>query len=79
MYEHFVKIGEGSTANVYIAFDKQYGTQVAIKQMNITKQQRKELLFNEVYHPNFLDDLESLSCILILGHDYAGLQTSKYS
>jgi serine/threonine protein kinase len=48
MYEHFVKIGEGSTANVYIAFDKHYGTQVAIKQMNITKQQRKELLFNEV-------------------------------
>ena len=48
MYDHFVKIGEGSTANVYIATDKHYGTQVAIKQMNITKQQRKELLFNEV-------------------------------
>jgi serine/threonine protein kinase len=48
MYDHFVKIGEGSTANVYIAFDKHYGTQVAVKQMNITKQQRKELLFNEV-------------------------------
>ena len=48
MYDHFVKIGEGSTANVYIAVDKHYGTQVAVKQMNITKQQRKELLFNEV-------------------------------
>ncbi len=48
MYDHFVKIGEGSTANVYIAIDKHYGTHVAIKQMNITKQQRKELLFNEV-------------------------------
>lgn len=48
MYDHLVKIGEGSTANVYIAIDKHYGTQVAIKQMNITKQKRKELLFNEV-------------------------------
>jgi serine/threonine protein kinase len=48
MYDHFVKIGEGSTAHVYIAVDKHYGTQVAVKQMNITKQQRKELLFNEV-------------------------------
>jgi serine/threonine protein kinase len=48
MYDHFIKIGEGSTANVYIAIDKHYGTHVAIKQMNITKQQRKELLFNEV-------------------------------
>ena len=48
MYDRFVKIGEGSTANVYIAIDKHHGTQVAIKQMNITKQQRKELLFNEV-------------------------------
>lgn len=48
MYDHFIKIGEGSTANVYIAIDKHSGTHVAIKQMNITKQQRKELLFNEV-------------------------------
>ncbi|CAF4189370.1 unnamed protein product, partial [Rotaria socialis] len=61
MYDHFVKIGEGSTANVYIAIDKHYGTQVAIKQMNITKQQRKELLFNEVMimrdykHPNIVE------------------------
>ncbi|CAF1087799.1 unnamed protein product [Rotaria sordida] len=61
MYDHFIKIGEGSTANVYIAIDKHYGTQVAIKQMNITKQQRKELLFNEVMimrdykHPNIVE------------------------
>jgi tRNA A-37 threonylcarbamoyl transferase component Bud32 len=61
MYDHFIKIGEGSTANVYIAIDKHYGTHVAIKQMNITKQQRKELLFNEVMimrdykHPNIVE------------------------
>lgn len=48
MYDHFIKIGEGSTANVYIAIEKHSGMHVAIKQMNITKQQRKELLFNEV-------------------------------
>jgi serine/threonine protein kinase len=64
MYDHFVKIGEGSTANVYIAFDKHYGTQVAVKQMNITKQQRKELLFNEVniffYNQNCIRRLDKI-------------------
>lgn len=61
MYDQFIKIGEGSTANVYIALDKHYGNHVAVKQMNITKQQRKELLFNEVMimrdykHPNIVE------------------------
>ncbi|CAF1411778.1 unnamed protein product, partial [Didymodactylos carnosus] len=48
MYDHFVKIGEGSTAIVCIASDIYYKKQVAIKKMNILKQQRRELLFNEV-------------------------------
>ena len=68
MYDHFVKIGEGSTAHVYIAVDKHYGTQVAVKQMNITKQQRKELLFNEVnIRFDYLNDLS----FEILGDDNA--------
>ncbi|CAF1214331.1 unnamed protein product [Didymodactylos carnosus] len=48
MYDHYVKIGEGSTAIVCIATDIYYKKQVAIKKMNILKQQRRELLFNEV-------------------------------
>ena len=47
-YEDFVKIGEGSTSNVYTARHVSTNQTVAIKKMNIWKQQRRELLFNEV-------------------------------
>ncbi|KPM06547.1 serine/threonine-protein kinase PAK 7-like protein [Sarcoptes scabiei] len=59
--ENFVKIGEGSTGIVCIAFDKNQRIQVAVKKMNLKKQQRRELLFNEVvimrdhHHPNIVE------------------------
>ena len=46
--ENFLKIGEGSTGIVCIANERHTGRQVAVKKMNIMKQQRRELLFNEV-------------------------------
>ena len=50
--ENFVKIGEGSTGIVCIASDRRSpnnpGGQVAVKRMDLRKQQRRELLFNEV-------------------------------
>lgn len=46
--ESFVKIGEGSTGVVCIARERQSGRQVAVKMMDLRKQQRRELLFNEV-------------------------------
>ncbi|XP_016406274.1 serine/threonine-protein kinase PAK 6b isoform X2 [Sinocyclocheilus rhinocerous] len=46
--ENFVKIGEGSTGVVCIAREKLSGRQVAVKMMDLRKQQRRELLFNEV-------------------------------
>lgn len=46
--ENFVKIGEGSTGVVCIARERQSGRQVAVKMMDLRKQQRRELLFNEV-------------------------------
>ena len=46
--ENFVKIGEGSTGVVCIASEKGTGRVVAVKKMNIMRQQRRELLFNEV-------------------------------
>lgn len=48
--ENFVKIGEGSTGVVCIAREKNNGKQVAVKMMDLRKQQRRELLFNEVRH-----------------------------
>lgn len=46
--ENFVKIGEGSTGTVWTANDKLSGRKVAVKKMDLRKQQRRELLFNEV-------------------------------
>ncbi|XP_034433094.1 serine/threonine-protein kinase PAK 6 [Hippoglossus hippoglossus] len=46
--ENFVKIGEGSTGVVCIATEKHSGREVAVKMMDLRRQQRRELLFNEV-------------------------------
>ncbi|KAK4825153.1 hypothetical protein QYF61_024150 [Mycteria americana] len=59
--DNFVKIGEGSTGIVCIATEKHTGKQVAVKKMDLRKQQRRELLFNEVvimrdyHHENVVD------------------------
>lgn len=45
--DNFIKIGEGSTGIVCIANDRR-GGQVAVKKMDLRRQQRRELLFNEV-------------------------------
>ncbi|XP_014247062.1 serine/threonine-protein kinase PAK mbt isoform X2 [Cimex lectularius] len=63
--EGFMKIGEGSTGTVCIASDRATGRKVAVKKMDLRKQQRRELLFNEVvimrdyHHPNIVDMYES--------------------
>ena len=63
--DNFVKIGEGSTGIVCIANDKSTGRQVAVKKMDLKKQQRRELLFNEVvimrdyHHPNIVEMYDS--------------------
>ncbi|XP_075719185.1 serine/threonine-protein kinase PAK 5 isoform X2 [Rhinoderma darwinii] len=59
--DDFIKIGEGSTGIVCIATEKHTGRQVAVKKMDLRKQQRRELLFNEVvimrdyHHENVVD------------------------
>ncbi|XP_043552537.1 serine/threonine-protein kinase PAK 5-like isoform X2 [Chiloscyllium plagiosum] len=59
--ENFIKIGEGSTGIVCIVTEKHTGKQVAVKKMDLRKQQRRELLFNEVvimrdyHHENVVD------------------------
>lgn len=46
--DNFIKIGEGSTGIVCIATVRSSGKLVAVKKMDLRKQQRRELLFNEV-------------------------------
>ncbi|KAM4641588.1 serine/threonine-protein kinase PAK 4 isoform 2-T2 [Discoglossus pictus] len=46
--DNFIKIGEGSTGIVCIATIRSSGKLVAVKKMDLRKQQRRELLFNEV-------------------------------
>ncbi|XP_021378467.1 serine/threonine-protein kinase PAK mbt-like isoform X2 [Mizuhopecten yessoensis] len=59
--DQFLKIGEGSTGIVCIATQRADGQKVAVKKMDLRKQQRRELLFNEVvimrdyHHPNIVD------------------------
>lgn len=48
MFGRFQKIGEGSTGIVCISEELRTGRQVAVKKMDLRKQQRRELLFNEV-------------------------------
>lgn len=49
--DNFIKIGEGSTGVVCIATVRSSGRLVAVKKMDLRKQQRRELLFNEVGPP----------------------------
>ncbi|XP_005096376.1 serine/threonine-protein kinase PAK 4 isoform X1 [Aplysia californica] len=59
--ENFMKIGEGSTGIVCTAMDQSRGKLVAVKKMDLRRQQRRELLFNEVvvmrdyHHPNIVE------------------------
>ena len=64
--DNFVKIGEGSTGTVWIASDAtRGGSHVAVKKMDLRKQQRRELLFNEVvimkdyHHENIVEMYDS--------------------
>ena len=63
--DSFIKIGEGSTGIVCIATERGSGKQVAVKRMDLRKQQRRELLFNEVvimrdyHHSNIVEMYDS--------------------
>ncbi|XP_041438947.1 p21-activated kinase 1 isoform X2 [Xenopus laevis] len=64
-YTRFEKIGQGASGTVYIAVDVATGQEVAIKQMNLQQQPKKELIINEILvmrenkHPNIVNYLDS--------------------
>ncbi|PIA16113.1 Pkinase-domain-containing protein [Coemansia reversa NRRL 1564] len=65
LYSKVKKIGQGASGNVYKARSIKSGEIVAIKQMDLSKQPRKELLVNEILvmkesrHKNIVNYIES--------------------
>ena len=64
-YTCMEEIGKGASGTVYTAIEVATGTQVAIKQMNLAAQQKKDLIINEILvmrenkHPNIVNYLDS--------------------
>ncbi|KAM4743140.1 serine/threonine-protein kinase PAK 1 isoform 1-T1 [Anableps anableps] len=64
-YTRFEKIGQGASGTVYTAIDIATGQEVAIKQMNLQQQPKKELIINEILvmrenkNPNIVNYLDS--------------------
>jgi len=65
VYQDFDKIGQGASGTVYTATDATTGKTVAIKQMNLAQQPKKELIVNEILvmrdnkHPNIVNYINS--------------------
>ncbi|XP_009708065.1 PREDICTED: serine/threonine-protein kinase PAK 1 [Cariama cristata] len=63
-YTCFEKIGQGASGTVYTAMDVATGQEVAIKQMNLQQQPKKELIINEILvmrenkNPNIVNYLD---------------------
>nr|QPG55753.1 pheromone receptor [Auricularia cornea] len=65
MYSTIKKVGQGASGHVFVAKTHSTGKKVAIKQMDLTIQPRKELIVNEILvmkesqHPNIVNFLDS--------------------
>lgn len=65
MYSKIRKVGQGASGSVYVARALTTGMKVAIKQMDLSNQPRKELIVNEILvmkesqHPNIVNYLDS--------------------
>ncbi|XP_066911689.1 serine/threonine-protein kinase PAK 3-like isoform X1 [Clytia hemisphaerica] len=64
-YTKFEKIGQGASGVVFTAIEIATGNEVAIKQMNLSQQPKKELIINEILvmrenkHPNIVNYVDS--------------------
>ncbi|CAH2099763.1 unnamed protein product [Euphydryas editha] len=64
-YTKMEKIGQGASGTVYTAIETSTGMEVAIKQMNLSQQPKKELIINEILvmrenkHNNVVNYLDS--------------------
>ncbi|KAG7571365.1 hypothetical protein FFLO_00717 [Filobasidium floriforme] len=65
LYRSLVKIGQGASGGVYTAYQLGTNVSVAIKQMNLEKQPKQDLIINEILvmkssrHPNIVNYIDS--------------------
>ncbi|ORZ21327.1 kinase-like domain-containing protein [Absidia repens] len=65
LYKRLKRVGQGASGSVYVAVSLATNTKVAIKQMDLANQPRKELIVNEILvmkesqHPNIVNYLDS--------------------
>ncbi|KAG6001746.1 hypothetical protein E4U43_001244 [Claviceps pusilla] len=68
VYRNFTKIGQGASGGVYTGYERGTHRLVAIKQMNLEQQPKKELIINEILvmkdssHPNIVNFIDSYFC-----------------
>lgn len=68
IYRNFSKIGQGASGGVYTGYEKGTNRLVAIKQMNLEQQPKKDLIINEILvmkdssHPNIVNFIDSYLC-----------------
>ncbi|KAH6679658.1 BcSTE20, mitogen-activated protein kinase [Halenospora varia] len=65
IYSNLTKIGQGASGGVYTGHERDSGNIVAIKQMNLEQQPKKDLIINEILvmkdssHPNIVNFIDS--------------------
>jgi p21-activated kinase 1 len=68
VYRSFTKIGQGASGGVYTGHERGTNRLVAIKQMNLEQQPKKDLIINEILvmkessHPNIVNFIDSYLC-----------------
>ncbi|KAL2264669.1 hypothetical protein VTJ83DRAFT_7179 [Remersonia thermophila] len=68
VYGNFTKIGQGASGGVFTGHERGTNRLVAIKQMNLEQQPKKDLIINEILvmkessHPNIVNFIDSYLC-----------------
>ncbi|KHN99145.1 ste20-like protein [Metarhizium album ARSEF 1941] len=68
VFRGFTKIGQGASGGVFTGYERGTNRLVAIKQMNLEQQPKKDLIINEILvmkdssHPNIVNFIDSYLC-----------------
>lgn len=68
IFRNFTKIGQGASGGVFTGYQRGNNKLVAIKQMNLEQQPKKDLIINEILvmkdssHPNIVNFIDSYLC-----------------